>query len=688
MAGSGNNATKMLHDFMRTATKAKASIKRSGNDSKVTNDAFDSVIDKLEDLFEIMDKGQEGTRSNLEKSQMRDLTNVTTSLLAILRSKDKSINVLQDTLADFQESTLRLAETLGGDKRMDDAKDINAKMLKEIQGGLAQDIAKAFAESQDKISRGSAVARKGGVYGTLANGLAGGLLGSVGLGAAGKDVAELLGLDDKIEKLFMKTAGHWSRKRKRAGMAGVEGLSSTSAFGTDALSNKQNKAKSALAADNASDFMRESVASNKNVVRTLKGLKSGFSLGGMGSLFSTFLGGGSTIVKILGGIGSALMGLMGLKSMIPGGVDLPGGMDLPGGSGLPGGGPKGGGPKGAGRLGKFFKGAKSLGGKGLARLGSLGARALPWLGRAGMSLVSSPGAMVAGAGLAGYGAGSYLNDKFDLSGKIAGAAMDATPGVEQAWESAKSFLSGGETVADIIKKASQRTGVDFGTMMAFAKQESGFNPNAKAKSSSASGLFQFIGSTWKTMVSKYGKTFGIGEKDIMDPLSNATMGALYIKENSSFLRKNGIPVNGTTLYASHFLGPGGAAKLFAADPNADASKVLPDAAGSNPGIFKKKDGGSKTIAEVQQTLFDKVGKNVDAFAAHANAQGASISPPSVARSKGGDNMPQVAAAATPLAVPPSTSNTGANGAPGATIDDIPMYVNDMGLVLTTAGALI
>ena len=148
------------------------------------------------------------------------------------------------------------------------------------------------------------------------------------------------------------------------------------------------------------------------------------------------------------------------------------------------------------------------------------------------------------------------------------------------------------------------------------------------------------------MVRKYGSATGIGMGDVMDPLANATMGALFIRENSNFLKSRGIPVNGTSLYAAHFLGPGGAAQLFSANPNADASSVLPSAAKANPGIFKRKDGTSKSIAEVQQTLFDKVGKNVDAFSAMGKQQVAGVSAPAdtTARVKAGDNMPVTPAA--------------------------------------------
>ena len=57
------------------------------------------------------------------------------------------------------------------------------------------------------------------------------------------------------------------------------------------------------------------------------------------------------------------------------------------------------------------------------------------------------------------------------------------------------------SISNAIKKASRATGVDFSYLLKTAARESAFNKSAKAKTSSAAGLFQFIESTWlKTVV--------------------------------------------------------------------------------------------------------------------------------------------------------------------------------------------
>ena len=171
------------------------------------------------------------------------------------------------------------------------------------------------------------------------------------------------------------------------------------------------------------------------------------------------------------------------------------------------------------------------------------------------------------------------------------------------------------TVGKAIESASKRVGVDQSIMMAMAKQESGFNPQAKAGTSSATGLFQFISSTWNSMVQKYSGNFPELYRGPMDVDASSIAGALYIKENINFLKQNNIPVNGTTIYASHFLGADGARTLLSSPPNAIAANIMPKAAAANRNIFYRKDGSARTVAEVQEVLYNKVGKEAEKYAA-------------------------------------------------------------------------
>ena len=180
-----------------------------------------------------------------------------------------------------------------------------------------------------------------------------------------------------------------------------------------------------------------------------------------------------------------------------------------------------------------------------------------------------------------------------------------------------------DAVASAIDKASNLVGVSRPLMYAIAKQESAFDPNAGAKTSSAKGLYQFIKGTWAGMVKTYGEKYPIlKEKGPEDAEANAIAGALYIKENSAILKKANIPINATTIYTAHFLGAGGARKLFSLPPDSIAAESLPDAAKANDFIFYKKDATTKkpdknsprTAKEITDVLFEKVGQYEEKYA--------------------------------------------------------------------------
>lgn len=172
-----------------------------------------------------------------------------------------------------------------------------------------------------------------------------------------------------------------------------------------------------------------------------------------------------------------------------------------------------------------------------------------------------------------------------------------------------------QTIQDVIVKAAKKVGVDQGLMMAMARQESGFRPNADAKTSSAKGLYQFIDKTWGAMVDKYADKYPELNKGPYDPEASATAGALFIKENADVLKKAGIALTASNLYTAHFLGPGGARQLLSASSDAIAADMLPAAAKANKGIFYDKHGRARTVGEVEALMYDKIGKYADAYTA-------------------------------------------------------------------------
>lgn len=160
-----------------------------------------------------------------------------------------------------------------------------------------------------------------------------------------------------------------------------------------------------------------------------------------------------------------------------------------------------------------------------------------------------------------------------------------------------------KAVKDTILGAAKMVGVDGKLMATMAAIESGFKSTVKAGTSSATGLYQFISSTWKEMIGKYGSKYGIAQgTPPTDPRANALMGAEFIKQNANAIKGSvNRELTDTDLYLAHFLGAGGAKKFLSANPSASAVDLMPKEAKANPGIFTS--GGSpRTVGEVYSHL--------------------------------------------------------------------------------------
>lgn len=189
-------------------------------------------------------------------------------------------------------------------------------------------------------------------------------------------------------------------------------------------------------------------------------------------------------------------------------------------------------------------------------------------------------------------------------------------------------------VRDAISRASQRTGVDFDYLFNQAKSESGLNPTAKAMTSSASGLFQFIDQTWLGVVKQHGAKHGMawasnaieragGRWTVRDPqmrqavfaLRNqaepaALMAAESASENAGGLTAAlGRPATKADLYFAHFLGLHGAKKFLRARdaaPDATAAALFPREASVNRGLFYTKAGAPRSMEQLYQLLARKI----------------------------------------------------------------------------------
>ena len=196
-----------------------------------------------------------------------------------------------------------------------------------------------------------------------------------------------------------------------------------------------------------------------------------------------------------------------------------------------------------------------------------------------------------------------------------------------------------DDVRAAIGQAAQSTGVNFSYLLAQAKSESGLNPNAKAASSSASGLYQFLDQSWLGVVKQHGAEHGFGwaadaitakkgggftvdpslRQAVMSlrdqPGPSALMAASYAADNASNLSQSlGRQVNGTDLYMAHFLGLGGATKFLRAqctNGSACAATMFPQEARANRSIFYGKDGSPRTLDQVYAIMGHKLDNAVD-----------------------------------------------------------------------------
>lgn len=196
-------------------------------------------------------------------------------------------------------------------------------------------------------------------------------------------------------------------------------------------------------------------------------------------------------------------------------------------------------------------------------------------------------------------------------------------------------LSGAsQEVLSAIRNASRKTGVDFSYLVNQARTESSFRPDAKAKTSSATGLYQFIDQTWLATVKQHGSKHGLGdyanaiEKDFQgryfvaddalrdrimtlreNPQTASLMAAEFAAQNQTIIEtKIGRDATATDLYFAHFLGAGGASKFLSAmedDPDQAAAPLMKSAANANKNIFYNTDGSMKSLKQVYNNFEGK-----------------------------------------------------------------------------------
>ena len=186
-------------------------------------------------------------------------------------------------------------------------------------------------------------------------------------------------------------------------------------------------------------------------------------------------------------------------------------------------------------------------------------------------------------------------------------------------------------VVDAIRQGAERTGTGFDYLLATAQKESALDPKARARSSSATGLFQFIEQTWLGLVKTEGPRLGLGDyagviaakpdgtfavddpkarRQVLalrqDPQAASLMAGAFTQKNRDLLAAElGREPSGADLYVAHFLGGRGAVDLIRAAkdaPRRSAAADFPDAAAANRSIFYDARGRARGAGEVYALL--------------------------------------------------------------------------------------
>jgi len=194
--------------------------------------------------------------------------------------------------------------------------------------------------------------------------------------------------------------------------------------------------------------------------------------------------------------------------------------------------------------------------------------------------------------------------------------------------------SGQERIEKAFQTASTTTGASFDYLVKTAVRESNLDPQAKAKTSTAAGTFQFIESTWLETLKQSGARFGLekfadqierssnGRYSVADPAArreildlrhdpevSALMAGALTQKNAKTLENflGRAPSDGE-LYIAHFLGASGAKRLIGlaeSRPDANAASYFKAQAKANKPIFFDSAGQARSADAVYKNLVNR-----------------------------------------------------------------------------------
>jgi hypothetical protein len=228
----------------------------------------------------------------------------------------------------------------------------------------------------------------------------------------------------------------------------------------------------------------------------------------------------------------------------------------------------------------------------------------------------------------------------ELYRRLVGKTEDARPGHMRFGQAQIQ-----RSIVERVVSAARTAGADPALMMSIAEKESNFAPSAKASTSSASGLFQFIDTTWLRALRNFGGRYGyedeakaiVGEEDHPaiapkkraealslrnDPYLAAAMAAEMLKHDGAKIADLlGRPLTAGETYLLHFLGPDDATRFMTkldAEPQASAARLLPRPARANkPIFFERVSRGrmkERSLSEVHEAFEHMMGDRLRRFA--------------------------------------------------------------------------
>ena len=199
------------------------------------------------------------------------------------------------------------------------------------------------------------------------------------------------------------------------------------------------------------------------------------------------------------------------------------------------------------------------------------------------------------------------------------------------------------SIVERVVKAAKTTGSDPALLMSIADKESSFSSSAKASTSSASGLFQFVESTWFKALRSFGWRYGHEEEakaiqgqdqhpaispqkraEILllrnDPYLSAALAAEMLKRDGAKIAEHlGRSLTAGETYLIHFLGPEDAERFMTkmdAEPQASAAQLLPKPARANKPIFYERQGRKmkdRSLSQVHEAFEHMMGSRVSRY---------------------------------------------------------------------------